>query len=106
MRLVASGTSFLLSVLMSDPGPEIVYSPTREALLRSFAPSYDLRWMRAHAVASANVARLKHGEINKEVDPATFLDSSFIAAANDWTTDDVKKNLNAWKEANSDKLIN
>ena len=25
---------------------------------------------------------------------------------NDWTTDDVKKNMNAWKEANKDKLIN
>jgi hypothetical protein len=45
-------------------------------------------------------------DITKEIDPATFLDSSFIAAANDWTTDDVKKNLKAWKEANKDKLIN
>jgi hypothetical protein len=26
--------------------------------------------------------------------------------ANDWATEDVKKNLNAWKEANQDKLIN
>jgi NitT/TauT family transport system substrate-binding protein len=49
---------------------------------------------------------LKQKEISKEIDPATFLDSSFIAAANDWTTDDVKKNLNAWREANKDKLIN
>ena len=43
---------------------------------------------------------MKLGEISKEIDPATFLDSSFVEAANDWTTDDVKKNMNAWKEAN------
>ena len=49
---------------------------------------------------------VKQKEISKEIDPATFLDSSFIAAANAWTTDDVKKNMNAWKEANADKLIN
>jgi NitT/TauT family transport system substrate-binding protein len=49
---------------------------------------------------------IKQKEISKELDPATFLDSSFIAAANDWKTDDVKKNMNAWKEANSDKLMN
>jgi NitT/TauT family transport system substrate-binding protein len=49
---------------------------------------------------------VKQGEITKELDPATFLDSSFIEAANSFTTDDVKKNMNAWKEANMDKLIN
>jgi NitT/TauT family transport system substrate-binding protein len=49
---------------------------------------------------------VKQKEITKELDPSTFLDSSFIEAANDWTTDDVKKNMNAWKEANPDKLIN
>jgi NitT/TauT family transport system substrate-binding protein len=36
---------------------------------------------------------VKQGEISKEIDPSVFLDSSFIAAANDWT------------EANRDKLI-
>jgi NitT/TauT family transport system substrate-binding protein len=48
--------------------------------------------------------RLK--EISKELDPATFLDPSFIEAANDFNTDDVKAKMNAWKEANQDKLIN
>jgi NitT/TauT family transport system substrate-binding protein len=56
--------------------------------------------------ASIQGPYLKQKEISKELDPATFLDSSFIAAANDWKTDDVKKNMNAWKEANSDKLMN
>lgn len=45
-------------------------------------------------------------EISKELDPATFLDSSFIDAANDFATDEVKAKMNAWKEANPDKLIN
>jgi NitT/TauT family transport system substrate-binding protein len=49
---------------------------------------------------------VKQGEISGEIDPAVFLDSSFIEAANSWTTDDVKENMNAWKEANPDKLIN
>jgi hypothetical protein len=44
-------------------------------------------------------------EISKEYDPTTFLDPSFIAGANDFTTDDVKKNIYAWKKANPDKLI-
>jgi NitT/TauT family transport system substrate-binding protein len=45
-------------------------------------------------------------EISKELDPATFIDSSFIDAANDFTTDQVKAKMNAWKEANKDNLIN
>ena len=49
---------------------------------------------------------MKQEEISKEIDPSTFLDSSFIEAANDWTTDDIKAAMNAWKEANGDKLIN
>jgi NitT/TauT family transport system substrate-binding protein len=56
--------------------------------------------------AAIQVPYVKQKEISKEIDQATFLDSSFIAAANAWTTDDVKKNMNAWKEANADKLIN
>jgi hypothetical protein len=49
---------------------------------------------------------VKQKEIQKEVDPSTFLDSSFIQAANDWTTDEVKKNMEAWQQANPDKLLN
>jgi len=49
---------------------------------------------------------VKLGEISKEIDPATFLDSSFTAAANDWETADVKKAMQAWQDANQDKLIN
>lgn len=45
------------------------------------------------------------GEIPAALDVATFLDGSFIEAANDFTTADVKKGIKAWKEANTDHLI-
>ena len=45
------------------------------------------------------------GEIKAEIDPATFLDDSFVAAANEFTTDEVKAGINKWKEANPDKLL-
>jgi NitT/TauT family transport system substrate-binding protein len=48
---------------------------------------------------------IKLKEISKALDPATFLDSSFIAAANDFTTEDVKAAMKKWKDANPDKLI-
>jgi NitT/TauT family transport system substrate-binding protein len=49
---------------------------------------------------------VKLGEISKNIDPATFLDDSFIAAANDWKLGEVKAGMAKWKEANSDKMIN
>jgi NitT/TauT family transport system substrate-binding protein len=49
---------------------------------------------------------VKLGEISKEIDPDTFLDASFIEAANNWTLDEVKAAMAKWKEANSDKVIN
>jgi len=55
--------------------------------------------------ASIQDAYLKQGEIKEIHDPATFLDDSFVEAANDWTTNDVKQGMKAWKEANPDKLI-
>jgi NitT/TauT family transport system substrate-binding protein len=48
---------------------------------------------------------VKQGEISKEIDPATFLDPSFIEPANDWTLAEVKAGMAKWKEANRDKLI-
>jgi NitT/TauT family transport system substrate-binding protein len=56
--------------------------------------------------ASIQGPYVKQGEITKELDPSTFLDTSFLEAANDFTTDDVKDNIAAWKKANADKLIN
>ena len=56
------------------------------------------------AVIQPPYVKLK--EISKELDPATFLDSSFIEAANDFTTDEVKKRIYEWRDANKDKLIN
>ena len=55
--------------------------------------------------ASIQPPYIKAGEISKEIDPATFLNTSFTAAANDWETIDVKDAMNAWAEANKDKLI-
>jgi NitT/TauT family transport system substrate-binding protein len=43
---------------------------------------------------------LKVGAIEQEIDPATFLDDSFIAFANDWSRDEVKAEVAAWREAN------
>lgn len=55
--------------------------------------------------ASIQPAYLNVGEISKEIDPANFLDSSFIAAANDWSTDEVKAALDNWVKENPDKVI-
>jgi NitT/TauT family transport system substrate-binding protein len=49
---------------------------------------------------------VKLGEISKEYEPDTFLDASFIEAANNWTLDQVKTGMAKWKEANPDKVIN
>jgi hypothetical protein len=49
---------------------------------------------------------VKLGEISKEIDPATFLDSSFIEAANDWTLPEIKAAINKWKKENPDLVIN
>jgi NitT/TauT family transport system substrate-binding protein len=48
---------------------------------------------------------VKLGELKAEHDPAEFLDTSFLKVANDWTTDDIKKAMNTWRNANKDKLI-
>ena len=47
---------------------------------------------------------LKQGEISKIYDPAIFLDDSFIEAANDYTTAEVKEALKEWREANQEYL--
>ena len=51
-------------------------------------------------------AMIKAGVIDKEVDPADFLDTSFQAGINTFTTADVLAGINKWKEANPDKIIN
>jgi len=43
---------------------------------------------------------LRFGQIEAELDPATFLDSSLIAAANDFTDADVQAALDKWKSMN------
>jgi NitT/TauT family transport system substrate-binding protein len=48
---------------------------------------------------------IKTKEISKELDPSTFLDSSFVAAANEFTTDEIKAKMSEWKKANADKVI-
>jgi NitT/TauT family transport system substrate-binding protein len=49
---------------------------------------------------------LKAGVIDKEVDPTTFLDTSFQAGINTFTTQDVLAGIKKWKDANPDKVIN
>jgi NitT/TauT family transport system substrate-binding protein len=48
---------------------------------------------------------VKAGVIDKEVDPADFLDTSFQAGL-DFTTQDVMDGIKKWKDANPDKVIN
>ena len=43
---------------------------------------------------------LKFGQIEAEIDPATFLDDSFIGPANDFSEDELKAALAEWKKAN------
>jgi ABC-type nitrate/sulfonate/bicarbonate transport system substrate-binding protein len=45
------------------------------------------------------------GVIEKEVDPADFLDSSFADALKDLSTADILAGIAKWKEANPDKVI-
>ena len=49
---------------------------------------------------------VSQNEISGLIDPAQFLDDSFIAGANDWSTDQVKAGMAMWKKAHPDDLIN
>ena len=46
------------------------------------------------------------GVIEKEVDPAEFLDTSFQAGIRELSTEYIKEGIEAWKAANPDKIIN
>ena len=50
--------------------------------------------------AKVQAPYLKFGQIEAELDPATFLDGSLIAAANDFTDADVQAYLDKWNAAN------
>ncbi len=45
------------------------------------------------------------GEAPAEIDPAKFLDDSFIAGANDFTTAEVKEGLIKWRDANQAAML-
>jgi NitT/TauT family transport system substrate-binding protein len=49
---------------------------------------------------SIQPAYIKAGELNAEIDPATFLDGSLIAAANQFDEARIKADLGAWNAAN------
>ena len=49
---------------------------------------------------------IKAGVIDKEVDPAEFLDTSFQAGIRELSTEYIKEGIEAWKAANPDKIIN
>jgi hypothetical protein len=55
--------------------------------------------------AKVQAPYIQLGEIDGQLDPAKFIDASFIQGANDFTTDQVKAALQKWKEANKDILI-
>jgi len=48
---------------------------------------------------------IKLGELKEFIDPATFLDDSYIAGANDYKTSEVKEALVKWRDANKDILL-
>jgi NitT/TauT family transport system substrate-binding protein len=48
---------------------------------------------------------IKLGEIKEFIDPAKFIDDSFIQAANDYKTSEVKEAIKKWREANKDILV-
>ncbi len=72
---------------------------------------YQLRRMKDYGEPQPDVwaaiqnAYVKQGEMKAFHEPSTFLDDSFVAAANDWKTTDVKAGMKAWRDANLDKLI-
>jgi ABC-type nitrate/sulfonate/bicarbonate transport system substrate-binding protein len=45
-------------------------------------------------------AMVKFKLLDNAVDPSTFLNDSFIDGANDFTDDEIKADLDAWKAAN------
>jgi NitT/TauT family transport system substrate-binding protein len=56
--------------------------------------------------ASIQPAYIKAGVIAQEVDPATFLDTSFQAGIRELSTEYIKEGIAKWKEAHPDKVIN
>jgi NitT/TauT family transport system substrate-binding protein len=56
--------------------------------------------------ASIQGPYVRLGEISKEIEPDTFLDASFIEAANNWTLDQVKAAMAKWKQEHPDRVIN
>jgi len=54
---------------------------------------------------SIQPALIRVGEIQAEIDPATFLDGSFIEAANAYNDSDLRKTVADWKEAHKDLLM-
>jgi NitT/TauT family transport system substrate-binding protein len=55
--------------------------------------------------AAVQAPYVKLGELPAKIDPAEFLDDSFIEGANNFTTADVKDYIESWKEANEDALL-
>lgn len=43
---------------------------------------------------------LSVGAIQQEIDPATFIDTSFIEAANDWSREELAADIEAWRAEN------
>ena len=61
--------------------------------------------LRSSVWKSIQPGLVKAGIIEKEVDPADFLEASFKESLKDITTEDVLAGVQKWKEANPDKVI-
>jgi NitT/TauT family transport system substrate-binding protein len=61
--------------------------------------------LRSNVWKSIQPGLVKAGIIEKEVDPADFLDTSFQESLKDLTTEDVLAGVQKWKDANPDKVI-
>jgi NitT/TauT family transport system substrate-binding protein len=79
---------------------------TQNVFVQQLRRTKDYGELQPDVWASIQGTFVKLGEISKEIDPATFLDDSFVAAANDWTLMEVKEAMATWKEANPDQVIN
>jgi len=84
---------------------------TGEALIVNSAYGTQLRRTKdygelvPHVWARIQPSLIKVGIVDEFIEPSTFLDPQFITHANAWSTYDVLRYLNEWKEANPDKVI-
>lgn len=85
-----------------DSGWEIINTAVYDLNLRRTQKFGELQ---PDVWAKVQQAYVELGELPNFIDPSEFLDGSFIDGINDFTTDQVKEYIEAWKDANPDKLL-